>query len=263
MKPYWAIFTARFRLLLQYRAAALAGLGTQLFFGAILVAVMRAFYRESDAVQPMNIAEVVTYIWLGQAFLALLPWRGDPEIVDLVRNGGVAYELLRPMHLYRLWFARAVAMRTAPTLLRATPLVLIAGLFLDLSLPASGTALLWWIVALTGAVALSAAITVLLNFSLLWTISGEGITQLMPFLVMFLSGMILPLPLFPDWAQTTLHWLPFRGLMDVPHRIYLGNLAGMEAMLALVQQWSWVVVLALAGHVLLARGLKRLVVQGG
>ena len=35
MKPYWANFSARFRLLLQYRAAALAVLATQLFWGLI------------------------------------------------------------------------------------------------------------------------------------------------------------------------------------------------------------------------------------
>ncbi len=109
MRPYLAILSARFRLLLHYRAAALAGLGTQLFFGAVLVAVMRAFYRESDTVQPMNLGHVVSYLWLGQAFFSLLPWRGDPEITALVRSGGVAYELLRPVQLYTLWLARAVA----------------------------------------------------------------------------------------------------------------------------------------------------------
>lgn len=263
MKPYWAIFTTRFRLLLQYRAAAMAGLVTQLFFGAVIVGVMRAFYASAEGTQPMNIGEVVSYIWLGQAFLALVPWRGDPDIVALVRNGGVAYELLRPMNLYRLWFARAVAMRVAPALLRATPLLPIAWCFLGLESPASGSALLLWILAMVGAVALSAAMTVLLNFSLMWTVSGEGITQAMPIVTMFFSGMILPLPLFPEWAQGVLHWLPFRGLVDVPHRIYLGNLDGSEALLALMQQWLWVGGLGTVGYLLLNRGLKRLVVQGG
>ena len=35
MRPYWAVLSARFRMLLQYRAAALAGLGTQVFWGLI------------------------------------------------------------------------------------------------------------------------------------------------------------------------------------------------------------------------------------
>lgn len=263
MRPYAAILRARFRLLLQYRSAALAGLGTQLFFGAVLVAVMRAFYRESDAVQPMNLAHVVSYLWLGQAFFSLMPWRADPEIAALVRNGGVAYELLRPANLYALWFARAVAMKTAPVVLRAVPLLVVAGLFLGLERPPTVTAAGLWLLALAGAVALSAAITVLLNLSLLWTLSGEGAAVFMPTVAVFFSGLLLPLPLFPAWLQPLLAWLPFRGLMDVPHRVYLGELTGEAAGLEFFRQWLWVAVLVLGGLALLRHGLKRLVVQGG
>jgi ABC-type uncharacterized transport system permease subunit len=39
MTAYRALISARFRTLLQYRAAALAGMGTQLFFGLIFVKV--------------------------------------------------------------------------------------------------------------------------------------------------------------------------------------------------------------------------------
>ncbi len=263
MRPYRAMLAARFRLLLQYRAAALAGLGTQVFFGMVLVAVMRAFYNSTDTPQPMEIAQVVTYIWLGQAFFALLPWRGDPDVVALVRSGGVAYEMLRPVNVYALWFARAVAMRTAPVMLRAAPMLVLAGCFFGMAPPASPEAVLGWLAALAGAVALSAAFTVLLNLSLLWTISGEGITLLMPVIVTLASGLLLPLPLFPDWLQPVLHWLPFRGLMDVPHQIYLGKLAGAAAVGALLYQWLWIGALALMGLLALQRGLNRLVVQGG
>lgn len=263
MKPYRAMLAARFRLLLHYRAAALAGLGTQLFFGAVLVAVMRAFYASSDAVQPLALGQAVTYLWLGQAFFSLLPWRGDPDVTALVRSGGIAYELLRPVNLYAFWLSRAIALRTAPVALRAVPLLIIAGLFLDLGRPASIEATALWIIALAGAVALSAVFTVLLNLSLLWTISGEGVTLLLPVVVTLASGLLLPLPLFPEWLQAVLQWLPFRGLMDVPHRIYLGELTGAAAGGALLQQWLWVAALAAGGFAVLKRGLHRVVVQGG
>ena len=125
-RGYWALFRARFRTLLQYRAAALAGMGTQVFFGLVFVMVYEAFYRSSRASQPISYPEVVTYVWLGQAFLAMLPWNVDPEIRAMIRSGAVAYELLRPLDLYAAWYCRALAWRTAPTLLRAVPLFAIA-----------------------------------------------------------------------------------------------------------------------------------------
>ena len=109
MRPYFAILSARFRTLLQYRVAALAGIGTQLFWGLIRVMIFDAFYRSTTAPQPMTYAEVVTYIWLGQAMLRFLPWDVEGDARQMMRTGGVAYELLRPLDLYALWFCRSLA----------------------------------------------------------------------------------------------------------------------------------------------------------
>ena len=71
MKAYLAILSSRFLALLQYRAAAVAGVCTQLFFGLVRVMIFDGFYRSSSGPQPMTYDQVVTYIWLGQAMLAL------------------------------------------------------------------------------------------------------------------------------------------------------------------------------------------------
>ena len=46
MKTYWAAFLMRAKMETQYRAAALSGLATQLFFGLILVYLYRALYGD-------------------------------------------------------------------------------------------------------------------------------------------------------------------------------------------------------------------------
>ena len=76
--------------------------------------------------------------------LGLFPWNVDPEIRGQIRTGGVVYELLRPVDLYFLWFARSVARRTAPTALRAVPMFIIAISFLGLPPPPSAGAFLAW-----------------------------------------------------------------------------------------------------------------------
>jgi ABC-2 type transport system permease protein len=264
VRPLVAIISARFRLLLQYRAAALAGLTTQVVFGLIIMMVYQAFYRtRAIGDQPLSIQQVVTYIWLGQALLAMLPWNGDPEIRALVRSGGVAYELLRPVDLYTYWFARAVALRTAPTLLRAVPMVILAmGLF-GMRPPSGAGSAIGFAIVMVGTLAMSCAITVLVGVTLMWTISGEGIVQLLPSVVTLLSGMLVPIPLFPDWAQPILEILPFSALVDAPYRVYLGNIPIEDLGWVILHQWVWIAILILAGRALLKRGLKRMVVQGG
>jgi ABC-2 type transport system permease protein len=265
------MLSARFRMLLQYRAAALAGLWTQIFFGLVLVMVYEAFYRSATMAQPMTLAEVVTYVWLGQALLAMLPWNADAEIRSMVRSGAVAYELCRPVDLYSLWYVRAIALRTAPTLLRAVPLSLFAALVLplvglgELALtgPPSFAAGLAFAAALVCTLLLGCALTVLVNVSLLWTVSGEGAALLLTSLTTFLSGMIVPLPLFPEWAQPIVQRLPFAGLIDLPFRLFIGHIPASAAPAVLVQQLLWAAALTLFGRWLLSRGMHRVVVQGG
>ena len=117
--------------------------------------------------------------------------------------------------------------------------------------------------ATLGALFLSSAFATLMTISLLWTISGEGISRIGPALAYVFSGLIVPLPLLPDWAQTTLRLLPFRGLVDTPFRLYMGHLPPREALGALAHQAAWTLALVGWGRWLLRRGLRRVVVQGG
>ena len=271
MKPYPSLLSARFRTQIQYRTAALAGVVTQVFWGFIKIMILEVFYRASMAVQPMSFPQVVTYVWLGQGFLAFLPWNPDKDIGELVRTGSVSYELLRPLDLYSVWYARTLAWRTAAALLRCIPLFLFAGPFLSiiglgdiaLRLPPSIEALFFWIASMIISVALSCSITTLVNVTMMWTISGNGAAVILPASVTILSGMIIPLPLLPDWLVPAIRALPFSGLVDTPFRIYSGNLSGLEALLSILHQVSWTVVLVLFGRYLVSRGTRRLVIQGG
>ncbi len=263
MKAYLAILSSRFLALLQYRAAALAGVGTQLFFGLVRVMIFDGFYRSSAGPQPMTVEQVTTYIWLGQALLLIGLLDGDKDVAAMIRTGSVAYEMTRPLDLYNLWYVRALSGRAAPLTMRALPILVVAGLFLKLQLPASGAATVLFAVSVCAGLLLAAAMIALMTISMLWTISGEGIYRLASPLIFFFSGIVIPLPMFPDWMQGAIAVLPFRGLMDTPFRIYLGLLSGPTAFLALLHQLVWTAALVSLGRWFLGRGVRRLVVQGG
>jgi ABC-2 type transport system permease protein len=265
VSPYLALFRTRFRALLQYRAAAVAGFGTQLFFGIIRMMILEAFYAGRAAPQPMSLGQAISYTWLGQAFFNLLPYSAnpDPDVRDMIRTGQVAYELARPLDLHGLWLSRALAARIAPTLMRAIPMIFVAILFFGMERPASVAGLSATLLALAMAAVLTAAFATVITTTLLWTVSGDGIARMAPSLVMLGSGLVVPLPLFPAWAQPLFDWLPFRGMADDPFRLYLGLLPPSAVGLVLLRQALWAIVLVMLGRLLVARGQRRLVVQGG
>jgi len=263
MTPYRALLAAKFRGLVQYRVAAVAGICTQFFWGIIRLMIFTAFYRSSVAVQPLVFSDTVTYLWLTQAFLMLLPWRPDPDISEMVRTGNIAYELVKPVGLYPMWYMRSIAIRVAPTALRCPLVFGLAMLLFGMRAPPTWQCATLFACGLVCAILLGAALTTLLTISVLWTLSSRGTITMMVAAVNILSGAIVPLPLFPDWAQGLVAWQPFRGLMDTPFRLYLGHLTGRAAALALAHQLGWTIILILLGQSLVRFAQRRIVVQGG
>lgn len=264
MKPYLAILGARFRTLLQYRAAAWAGTGTRIFWGLIRVMIFQAFYQSSGAAQPISLPDVITYVWLGQAFLTLIPFTSaDAEVREMVRTGTVAYEMLRPVDLYGYWYARSIALRSTPAFFQAPPVFLFGIAFFGMHLPPSLGSAGAFLISTAAALALSSAMTTLMSISLLWSISGDGVSRMLPALCYLLSGLTFPLPLCPPWLRAALEILPFRGMIDTPFRLYVGNLPVSALPLTLAHQALWTIALVFLGRYLLARALQRMVVQGG
>jgi ABC-2 type transport system permease protein len=258
-----AIMKMRLKALLQYKAAAFAGVCTQLFWGLINVIILKAFYAERQGYEPINFSQAAAYIWIGQALLSLLPWSIDKELQSQIKDGNIAYELVRPLYLYYHWFARCLALKIGPTLLRSFPIFILVGFTGQLPLPSTWESTLAFSTSLLGAIFLSTAITVFVICTLFWTYSGEGILRLMPVLAMLFSGIIVPLPLFPDWMQGFINIQPFRGVMDIPCRFYIGMLPAEHIIYYLSFQIAWALVFIGFSQWLMKRAMSQFVIQGG
>lgn len=128
MRTYIAIFHMRFISIVQYRMVVFSHIFTGFLWGLMLVLAYTAFYSANPAAFPMTLSQTVSYMWLQQVFLMLFSvMLSDGEIESSVESGTIAYELVRPVHLYGRWFSRACASRVAVTLFR---LPLLAVVFL-------------------------------------------------------------------------------------------------------------------------------------
>lgn len=267
MKKYLAFFRMKFINGLQYRAAAYAGVATQFAWGFMELLMFEAFYRANPAAIPMPMPQLSSYIWLQQAFLALfMTWMFDSDIYDAVSSGAVAYELCRPLDVYRMWFVRNVAERLSRAALRCMPILAVT-VFLPapfhMGPPAGASALCLFLVSSALALLLVVAFCMLLYISAFYTLSPMGVRMVAMSVTELLTGALIPLPFFPSGIRRIVELLPFAYMQNVPLRIYGGSIGGTGAWRDIGLQLFWLAVLVAAGRAWMKRALRRVVVQGG
>lgn len=267
MRTYISNFKLRFVSSLQYRAAALAGIPTQIFFGLVYIMVYVAFYESGSGEVPISFMQLASYLWLNQIFYSLTNmWYRDQEILDLIKNGNISYELCRPVDIYNMWYSKIISTRLASVCLRAIPVTIVAFLLPDpigLSLPSTIASFLLFILALILGTFLMTSIVTLYNIITLFTMNEVGVTGIFIAISDLLSGMVIPVVFFPKFLQVISNFLPFKYISDFPFRIYSGNIPTSEALIGLIVQMIWVLIIILIGKLLMKYISKRMTVQGG
>lgn len=267
MKKYWSFFRLKFLMGLQYRAAALGGIATQFFWGLMTIFVFQAFHRADPSAFPMSLSAVSSYIWLQQAFLALFAtWMMETEIFDSIANGNVAYELCRPVEIYRMWFARNLATRLSRAFLRCMPILAVAAFLpapYGLSAPASVSDFLLFVFTLASGLCVTVALGMWVYVLSFYTVSPQGLRIFYTSATELFAGMVVPLPFFPDGIRQVLEILPFASMQNVPLRIYGGGMGTEEIFRAVLLQLGWLVVLTITGERVSRRAVKKVRIQGG
>jgi ABC-2 type transport system permease protein len=115
-------------------------------------------------------------------------------------------------------------------------------------------------VAVLLAVLLSAAMRFLLGIGAFWLLDARGIHGLYASIAGLAGGLAVPLAYFPDAVQAALYATPFPGMLQTPIDVFTerGNTAAL-----LGHQLLWLAVVVGVGRIALARGTRKLVVQGG
>ena len=267
MKKYYSFFRLKFILGLQYRAAALAGVVTQFFWGFMEIMIFRAFYRADAAAFPMSFAATASYIWLQQAFLMFFAaWMMENEIISAIVSGDVAYELCRPVSIYNMWFSRSIAARLSRAVLRCFPILIVAAFLpapYGIEPPADWFCFCLFLLTLIMGLAVTVSFCMLVYVISFFTISAEGVRIVFVSSVEFFSGALIPLPFFPDKAQVIMEFLPFAAMQNVALRIYSGSMNLLQIKRAVFLQVFWLLVLIWLGKWPCSKAERRITVQGG
>jgi len=266
MKQYYSFLRLSIVKGLQYKTAAIAGILTQFCFGFLFIMIFEAFYTHQPT-QPISLNQIIQMVWLQQSFLVfIMLWHRDSELYNMITTGNICYELCRPTNLYHHWYARLLGQRLSGAFLRCLPILLAALLMPEpykLHLPVSLTAMMLFIVTMILALIIIVGLSMLIYISIFYTLSPAGSFLLMAVFGEFFAGLTIPIPLMPLWLQRICNLLPFRYASDLPFRIYNGHIGTEEALISIIIQLFWIIIIIGGGKIWMGRSLKKVIVMGG
>jgi ABC-2 type transport system permease protein len=263
---YAAVAARSFRRFSTYRTATLAGVFTNSVFGVIYSYAYLALWHQRPDAGGYDATDAVTYVWIGQALLMTVAlWGGGTtdDLAERIRTGDVAVDLYRPVGLVGWYLAGDLGRAAYHVLARGVAPTFLGLLLFDIALPASPAAAAGFVVSLALAVVTSFGIRFLVACSAFWFLDQTGVRMLSGVLAIFLSGMMLPLVIFPEPLRTIALALPWASYLQTPADIWLGQRTGTAVVGGLALQVLWIVVLLSLCHALLAAATRKVVVQGG
>jgi ABC-2 type transport system permease protein len=247
-----------------YRQAALAGMFTNTVFGVIKLSVLLAIIDQTGGtVAGYDRESLSTYVWVSQGLIAvvfLFTWN---ELALRVRTGDIAVDLTRPVDLQLSWLATDLGRAAYSLGARAVVPMLVGAALFGFHVPSDPAAIALLAPSVMLAVVISFACRFLVNLVSFWVVEVRGLITFYVLAMNLLCGLIIPVQLFPTWMQVVAYATPFPWLLQAPCDLATGQAEGWRAVGTVAAQLAWSVVLLAAGRVVLARGTRKLEVQGG
>jgi ABC-2 type transport system permease protein len=260
---YYEVARTMFRRQLIYQWANLGGLFTNVFFGAIFSFVIIALYQVRSDVAGLNLLDTLRYTWLTQSMIMVVLPFGWFDLMMTIRTGEVVGDLSKPCDFYWYWFGREMGRNCYYLLFRAIPVYVAGMLLFGFGFPLNAPGWLGFALTLVLAAMLGIAYRFLYNIVAFWLVEARAFVTLSITVALFFTGSYIPIPFLPSWVRTTVEWLPFNGMLNLPTMVLLGKIGAGTFWFELVRQMGWLVVFTLGCFLLTKQALRRVVSQGG
>jgi ABC-2 type transport system permease protein len=246
-----------------YRWATFAGAFTNTVFGFLRVYVLLAVLDARPGLAGFSDADAVSYAFVTQGLLAALSF-SYVEIAERIRTGDIVVDLYRPVD-FQLWRLSVELGRAAYQLVfRFLPPVLAGALVFGIGVPPDALALGAFLVAVALGILISFAYRFMVELSGFWLLDTRGAGQIASMVAWVGAGLIIPLTFLPDALRDVTRLLPFAGMAQLPLELYMGQHRGvLDVLSVLGRQVVWATLFLLGGRWILAKAMRKVVVQGG
>lgn len=252
-----------FLVMLAFRLRYYTGVITYFINVTVYYFIWRAIYQIDPSFAGFGFREMVTYVAVGWMIRSMYFNNIDTEMAEDILDGKITMALLKPVSIQLSYTARAAGESLFRLLLLSSPTAAVLAVVFPVLPPASPAHLAVFVASLAGSVLLVASLNFIVGSCAVWMTSILGLLRAKFWMQDLLSGLLVPITLFPSPFRELSGWLPFQHIGYTPMMIYLGKLAWPEIARSLALEAAWIAVLVAFGAWFWGIMSRRLTIHGG
>jgi ABC-2 type transport system permease protein len=271
LAPYREFSRVGFVNILAFRLRYYTGILTYLINVTVYFFIWNAVYAPAVGVigtggaviAGYSLPQMLTYVSVGWIIRSFYWNTIDQEMAYEVLEGKIATALLKPVSIQWMWISRAVGESSFRLIMLTVPTAILISLLYPVQRPASAAHFALFFVAVVGSFLLMGAINFMIGTCAIPLKSILALIRAKFWLIELLSGLLVPIALFPPAVRLISAWLPFEHIAYTPLQIYLGKLTLADAAMRVAIQWGWVALLLWLGHLWWERATRKITIHGG
>lgn len=249
--------------MMAFRLRYYTGIITYFINVTVYYFIWKAVFEADPEFSSLRFEEMLTYVSIGWVMRSVYFNNIDVQLSQEIIEGKITSALLKPIDLQASIVARAAGEALFRLLMLAVPAGVLLFAVYPLLPPAGPQAFLLFAVAMLGSVLLVAAINFIVGAFAVKMKSILGLLRAKFYLMDLLSGLIVPMTLFPAPLREVSGWLPFEHIGYTPMMIYLGKSSGAAAWIALGVTYLWVFLLLAGGWWFWRWMMRGITIHGG
>lgn len=265
LKKYMPIYKIGFFTMMTYRwECVFAAISSILIIGFMYYLWSAIFLGVGNAsINIGSFQSTFVYVAIGVLILVTFNSSTDLQVSNAIVSGDMVRELIRPLNYHLKLFVASfgsIGFRFF--------LVFMPGFCLVYFLVPDGyfnlSQIGWFLLSLPCALLILFHIDVLTGLLSVRTEASWGIRLAKDYLVMFLSGAMIPFHFLPVDVKQVFMWLPFQGICHTPLYILTHQSIDLSELLQLFSvQIAWTIVLVLIVKMAIRRMIYKIEIYGG
>ena len=220
------------------------------------------FLSNSQTTMALNQEDTLKYIVVATIISSFIECNTIEWINTQIQSGNIVTDLIRPIDFRKMVFSRHLGDTIVKIVFYCIPLTIIA-LFIMPTHILLRTHFFWGILSIVLAYCIQFLYSLTIGLLSFWLIVTWPLNMLLGAIYKLLSGVWIPVTMFPDLLSKINQFLPFRAIYAIPVTIITQPMKFQFIMTAILTQMIWILLLCLLAEFMWIIGKRKLIVQGG